>query len=404
MPAMRKTLSDPSRRNVALLALCQALSISTGTMTTATSPIVGHMLLGDDKTLATLPLFLVQLGIMAATVPASFLMRARGRRFGFGTGALICAAGGLVCTAGVYLRSFEVLCLGSFLQGNATGVSWYYRFAAADTASPSFRPKAISLVLAGGVLAGFLGPEAAKWSKDWLAPIAFAGIYLALAIFALVVLLIVQFLQIPKPTAEERSAPGRPLSVILAQPAAKVAVLAGMLGYATMTLLMSATPLAMLACGFAFGESATVIQAHVIAMFLPSFWTGSLIQRFGTVPVILAGALIEALCAGVNLMGIAFTNFIVGLSLLGLGWNFIYIGATALLTETYRPEERAKVQAFNDLLVYTSTAIAAGLSGILQAKVAWSALNMGSLPLMAVVAGAVAWLAITQRRARTAAE
>ena len=390
--------ADPSRRIVALLAVCQVFTMSTSIMSTATSPLAAHMLLGDDKTWATLPLFLLQLGIMTATVPASLLMRAKGRRFGFGTGALICMTGGLICAAAMMIRSFELLCLGSFLQGASSGIGWYYRFAAADTASHEFRPKAISLVLAGGVFAGLLGPQAAKWTVDWFAPMTFAGVYIALSAFAGIVFLIVQWLKIPKPSEEERRTSGRPMSEIAAQPAFKVAVLGAMLGYGTMTLIMSATPLAMLACGFSFAQSATVIQFHVIAMFGPSFFTGSLIKRFGVLTIILTGAAIEALCAIVSLTGVALTNFMIGLTLLGLGWNFIYIGATTLLTETYRPDERAKVQGLNDLLVYTATATAAGLSGILSAKTGWTALNMGTLPLMVIVTGAVLWLATGRRR------
>jgi MFS family permease len=284
------------------------------------------------------------------------------------------------------------------LQGASAAFAWYYRFAAADASPMAFKPKAISLVMAGGVLAGFLGPQLAKWTVHWFDPIAFMGVYVAAALIGLTSLILVQALRIPTPTAEQRAGGGRPLREIARQPAYRVALLSSMFGYAVMTLVMSATPLAMLACGYGFADSATVIQAHIIGMFLPSFFTGSLIARFGVLPVIASGALIELGCALVNLSGVDFKNFLVANALVGLGWNFAYVGGSTLLTRTYTPAERAKVQASHDFVVYAATATAAASAGFLQQRAGWMVINLAAVPVLSVVLGSATWLALRQRR------
>jgi MFS family permease len=396
-------LADPQRRNVAVLAFAQALFMSIQGMGIASTPLAAYMLLGpDEKWLATAPLFFMHLAIMGTTIPASLLMGVLGRRAGFTIGALLgTAAGGVGCYA-MYEQSFPLLCLATVLMGMQAGFFWYFRLAAADAAEPALRAKAISLVMAGGVLAGFLGPQTAKWAVDWLAPVTFAGIYLAMIGFSLSVLALVQLVRIPRLSAAERSAGGRPMTEIVRQPAYRVALTASVCGYAVMTLTMSATPLAMLACGYGFGDSATVIQAHIVAMFLPSFFTGHLIARIGVLPVIAAGGLIELGCALVNLAGVDFANFFIANILVGIGWNFAYVGGSTLLTTTYRPAERAKVQASHDFTVYLATASAAALSGFLQAKAGWTILNLAALPLMATVITVAVWLMLRQRRATMA--
>lgn len=397
------TLAVPQRRNVTVLALAQALFMSVQGMGIATTPLAAYMLLGaDEKWLATVPIFLVHLGIMGTTIPASLLMAAIGRRAGFSVGALLGVAAGLLACFALYERSFPLLCAAAVLQGMQAAFFWYFRLAAADVSAPAFRAKAISLVMAGGVVAGFLGPQTAKWTVDWLAPVTFAGVYLAMAAFSVAVLVLIQLLQIPRLSAAERAAGGRPMSEIARQPAYRVALAASVCGYAVMTLTMSATPLAMLACGFGFSDSATVIQAHIIAMFLPSFFTGHLISRFGVLPIIAAGGVIEFGCAIVNLAGIDFANFLFANILVGLGWNFAFVGGSTLLTTTYTLAERAKVQASHDFVVYASTATAAALSGVLQAKAGWTVINLAALPLMAAVVGAALWLAARQRRVAAA--
>ena len=386
-------LGIPNPRNVTLLAFSQGFFMSVQSMAIATTPLAGHALLGVDKTLATFPLFLNHAGVMLTTIPASFLMAKIGRRGGFSVGALCGVASGSISVAAIYMQSFWLLCLGSLFQGMAAAFAWYFRFAAADATEPALRPKAISLVMLGGVIAGFLGPQTAKWAVHWLDPHVFAGVYVMVAIFSAIVLLLVQGLRIPQLTAAEKAQGGRPMRAIMRQPAYIVALTSSMFGYGVMTLVMSATPLAMFACGFEFQDSATVIQGHVIAMFLPSFFTGHLITRFGVLTIIAAGALIQMLCAIVNLAGIEFWNFFLANALVGLGWNFTFVGGTTLLTTTYTPSERAKTQASHDFAVYGTTATAAGLSGILQANVGWTVVNIAALPLMGAVLAGVIWLA-----------
>jgi len=391
--------TDPSVRNVALLASAQALFMSVQTMASATTPLAAHALLGvDQKWLATMPVFLVQLGIMASTIPASLLMAIVGRRAGFSLGAMLGLLSGAAGIVALYRQSFLLLCLSAILQGGQAGFFFYFRLAAADTGPADVRARAIALVMAGGVLAGLLGPQTAKWSVNWLAPVTFAGVYLAMASFSLAVLLLIQGLRIATLTSAQRGAAGRPLGIIVRQPAFRVALASSVCGYAVMTLTMSATPLAMLACGFGFFDSTTVIEAHVLAMFLPSIVTGHLIARFGVLAIMVAGGLIELGCALVNLAGVGFANFLVANVLVGLGWNFAFVAGSTLLTTTYTPAERAKVQASHDFAVYAATATAAALSGALQAKGGWMVTNLAALPLLATLVVAALWLATQPQR------
>ncbi len=386
------------RRNVALLAFAQALFMTTQAMGIATTPLAGHSLLGADKSLATLPIFLNHAGIMLTTIPASLLMGRIGRRAGFTIGAFLAIVFGLLAVYAIYVRSFEILCVSALLQGSAAAFAWYYRFAAADASPDDFKPKAISYVMAGGIAAGFIGPQIAKSTVDWFAPVTFLGVYVAITIVGVLSVLLMQFLRIPQLSASEKAEGGRPLSVIARQPTYIAALVSSMFGYGVMTLVMSATPLAMLACGFQFGDSATVIQVHIIAMFLPSFFTGQLIQKFGVLTIIATGALIQVGCALVNLAGIDFANFLIANALVGLGWNFTYVGGSTLLTRTYRPAERARVQASHDFVVYATTATAAAAAGFLQQKAGWMAINLAALPLMGIVMLTALWLALKQRR------
>ncbi|MEO0729325.1 MAG: MFS transporter [Pseudomonadota bacterium] len=398
-PISSSWVSDPVRRNVILLAFAQAFFMCVQTMGIATTPLAAYGMLGADKSLATLPIVLVHVGLMAATIPASLLMARIGRRNGFTLGALFGIVCGVVSVVAIYQQSFALLCIGAFLQGISGAFAWYYRLAAADGVEGQFKAKAIALVMAGGVVAGVLGPQTAKWTVDWFDPVLFVGVYVMVSVYSAMMLLVVQGVRIPRLTRAEQSAKGRPLREIARQPNFVVAILSSMFGYAVMTLVMSATPLAMLACGFGFADSATVIQAHVIAMFLPSFFTGHLIQRFGVHTIITVGALLELGCAIVNLSGITFANFLIANILVGLGWNFCYVGGSTLLTSTYEPSERAKVQASHDFAVYATTATAALMSGVLQAQAGWTVVNASSIPLMMIVAGAGLWLMQSQRRA-----
>jgi MFS family permease len=388
------------RRNVLVLALCQAMAMTSMTIMVTVSSLVGQQL-ADDKAFATWPLGLQQIGVMAATFPASLLMRRIGRRAGFSIGALIGIVGAMIQLHAVFHFQFWVFCFGNMLVGVANGFALFYRFAATDTADAAFKSKAISLVMAGGVIAAVLGPQLAKWSHDWFSPVSYAGAFVAIAVMQSLAGLMVQFVRIPRPSAAERSIAGRPLLEIVRQPVFIVAATGSMIGYGVMSLVMTATPLAMVECGFPFGTSAFVIQCHALGMFLPSFFTGHLIARFGVLKVMMAGAVLFAGCVCINLSGVALWQFWSALILLGLGWNFLYVGGSTLLTESYLPEERAKTQAVNDFLVFGMVTIATFASGALHHHYGWDAVNLGVIVPVTIAASMIGWL-LLRRRAATA--
>ena len=386
-------------RDVALLALCQALFLTATAAVIVAAPLVGYGL-ADTKALATLPIGVQMLMMMAATVPASLLMKRIGRREGFTVGAAIGLAGALIAFWGVMAADFALFCLGTALIGIFNGFAQFYRYAAADAASEAFKSRAISLVLAGGVIAS-LGPLLADWSREMFAPIAFAGIFVAVAALYVFTLVVLRFITIPPPDEEERSSGGRPLLAIMRQPTFIIAVLGSVVGFAMMSLLMTAIPLAMHVCGFGFSDSAQTIQWHVLGMFGPAFFTGHLIRRFGTMSVMAAGALLIALCAAANLQGIGLVNFQIGAILLGVGWNFLFTGGTTLVTELHSPAEKAKTQAAHDFIVFGGVAAAALLSGVVHETVGWQTMNYAVLPFLAAVLVGLAWLGFSGRAAAT---
>jgi MFS family permease len=384
------------KKNVLLLAACQAMLMTGGSLLIATSALVGYRL-APDKALATLPLAMQMLASMLTSIPASLLMQRVGRRAGFLLGSSIGIVGAGLAAYAIVTGSFALFTLGAALSGTFAGFGNYYRFAAADVATADYRSTAISYVLAGGVVAAFIGPNLAHWTSTWLvAP--FAGSYLALAGILVLSFGTQLFLDIPRPARETRGG-GRALSIIVRQPVFMVAALGGMFGYGIMALVMTATPLAMHDHHYAFGDTAFVIEWHVLGMFAPSFFTGHLIRRFGVLQVMLAGGLLSAACVGINLTGTSLSHFWLALFLLGMGWNFLFIGATTLLTETYAPEEKAKTQALNDFLVYSMVTIAVLSAGTLQHRLGWQAVNYGVIPLIAVVVLAVAWLLLRRHTA-----
>ena len=372
---------------------------------TATSAIVtsaaliGHSL-AEDKALATLPLAMQFIAVMAITAPASFLMKRIGRRDGFTVGLCIGLVGVFLAIVAIRNSDFVLFCIASFLVGTFNGFGQYYRFAAADTAEDAFKSRAISLVMAGGVIAS-LGPLLANYSKDLLPNNLFAGVYVAIAVLYVASLLTLRFVAIPRPGAAERASGGRPLHVIMRQPVFIVAALGGIVGYMLMSLLMSATPLAMLGAGHDFFNTAQVIQWHVFAMFAPAFFTGHLIRRFGISTIMGAGAVLIAACVAINLAGVDLAYFWVAGMALGVGWCFLFVGATTLVTEAYTPPEKAKTQAANDFLVFGSVACAALLSGMLHEWIGWQVMNYAALPFVAVVL--VALFTMLRRRRRTVA-
>jgi MFS family permease len=261
---------------------------------------------------------------------------------------------------------------------------------------------AISLVLAGGLVGGILGPTTSRLTVELLAP-KFLGTYLSLIGFAVATMLLLRFIRIPTPTASEAAAPGRPLRQIAAQPKFIIAVLSGAIGYGVMNFLMTSTPIAMQVCGHAYADSAFVISSHVVAMFAPSFFTGGLIKRLGVLPVMFIGALLNLFSIGVALSGVSVAQFWWAMVILGVGWNFLYIGGTTLLTETYRPEERAKAQGANDQAIFIMMVISSLTSGATVTAAGWERVNLYALPMVALVAGAIVWVALHQRAHKAAA-
>jgi len=389
-----------TRRNVLILALCQALAMTSTSLMVTVAALVGQML-AADKTLATLPIGVQFTATMATVIPASLLMKRIGRRAGFSVGALLGAAGAGLAVAAIFAGSFVVFCLAGAAVGAALGFAMFYRFAAADAADPTFRGKAISLVLTGGVVAAVAGPQLARWSRDLFQPALFAGCFVAIAGLWLAALLLLQLVDIPRPSELERRAGGRPLAAIVRQPAFVVAALGAMIGYGVMSLVMTVTPLAMIGHAHEFDDAAFVIQWHVLGMYAPSFVTGHLIARVGVLNVLAAGVALIGACVAVNLSGTGVMQFWAALTLLGLGWNFLFIGSTTLLTETYRPEERAKTQALNDFLVFGTVAMSSFASGAVHNHFGWSAVNLAVIAPISAVLIAVLWL--RRRRAALAA-
>ncbi len=389
------------RFQIGLLTLMQALLLTNNATLIAVNGLAG-LQLADNKLFATFPVTGYVLGGAVWAMPAAAFMRRYGRRAGYTVGSLAAIAGAVLAWHAMTIGSLALLCAATFVCGlyNAFGAS--LRFAAADAAEtwrPGFRARAISLVLTGGIAGGVIGPEVSKWSREWL-PAQFAGTYLTLIGFALASLLLAQLLRLEAPRlAAAAAGPARALAEILREPACWVAILCAALAYGVMNLLMVATPLAMEVCSHPYPAAALVIEWHVIGMFAPGFFTGSLIGRFGVLPVIAAGCLLMLGCVAIALSGVELMQFVAALILLGIGWNFMYTGATTLLTSAYRPGEKNKVQGFMDLCVFTVMITSSASSGALLFVNGWSILNLLSLPFVLAALGAVAWLA--RRNSRT---
>ncbi len=380
------------RRNVTLLGVCQALFYMANTIAISTSPLVG-LQYAPSPTLATLPLGAQFLGTMLTTVPASYLMKWLGRQGGLLIGAVFAVLAGLLGAEAIWRGSFLLFVLGGFLYGMFSAFAQYYRFAAADAAdaggaegAAARRARAIAWVMAGGLVAAVIGPELAKATRELLPPYLFAGSYLAIAVLGVASLATLAFLRMPRPSLAERRRGGRPLGEILRTPGAATAVFSAVIAYVTMNLLMTATPLAMAGCGHSFADTARVIQWHVVGMFAPSFVSGHLVARFGAPRVILAGVLFMTLTVAIAESGLEVAHFATALLLLGLGWNLMFVGGTSLLTSCHRPEEKAKVQGFNDLVLFTSVTLSASASGALESVLGWQLMNLLALPGLFLVA------------------
>ncbi|HEY7690033.1 MAG TPA: MFS transporter [Dongiaceae bacterium] len=391
-----------SRRNVFLLAACQALSMTAMTIMVTVAALTGRMLAENDS-LATLPLAFQFLATWLTTIPASSLMQRIGRRSGFSIGASLGVLGAALIALAIIFADFRVMCLGSILVGMCMGFALFYRFAAADAADDAFRAKAISWVISGGVIAALVGPELARHTRDLAGPYLFAGSFLAIAALFALSCMLVQFLRIPRPAAAGSAMRGRPLAEIMAQPKFIVAVLSGMVAYGVMNFIMVATPFAVEDCGFGPDATPGVIQLHALGMFAPAFITGSLINRFGVRRILIAGALLLAGAIAADLTGLTLWNFWIGLTLLGVGWNFLFVGASTLLTEAYRPEERSRIQGINDFFVFGTVACSSFMSGWVYETYGWGIINAVGIPLISLSLLATLWLIWRSRRVAVAA-
>ena len=392
--------ADPNasaRRNALILAAGQALCGASAPIVISQGGFAGTYLLGEGAALATAPVTAYNVGVWMGAVPAAMLMARVGRRNGFVSGALFAATGALLAAWALVGGSFWLLIAALVAVGMGGAFTQQYRFAAADEGTEDFKPRAIAWVLAGGLFAAVIGPQIANNFGDLLAPVQFAGAFLGGAAVLVVGAVVLSFLSLRAPSALAKgelaadARTGRPLRAIAAQPRFKVAVLCAVASYALMSFIMTGAPLAMVDCGHSAIDSTNGIQWHVMAMFGPSFFTGNLIARFGKERIVVAGMAILAVCAVTFLAGLSLANFWIGLVLLGVGWNFGFIGATAMLTDCYRPEERARAQGLNDFLVFGSVALASLMSGFTLNTFGWDWLNWIVFPVVALCLFALAW-------------
>ena len=394
-----------SRRNVAVLVAAQAFLGAQMPMIFTIGGLAGQSL-APNPCLATLPLSLIVLGSMLNATPMAALMQRFGRRAGFWLGTVGGAAGAGVGALGLMHGSFALFLLGAFLTGTYMSAQGFYRFAAADTADADFQPKAISYVLAGGLAAAVIGPQLVKLTAEAMV-IPFLGTYLAVIAINIVGAALFLFLDIPTPPPRDPAHHhGRTRAELLRDPAIAVAVICAMVSYALMNLVMTSTPLAVVGCGFDTGTAADIVTAHVLAMYVPSFFTGHLIARFGVTRIVALGLAILAAAGGVALAGVELTHFFLALVLLGVGWNFGFIGATAMLARAHSAEERGAVQGMNDLMVFGGVTVASLASGGLMncsggsSQEGWVAVNLAMVPFLALAGGALIWLLLRPSETR----
>lgn len=386
-----------AKRNVVVLVLAQAILGAQMPMLFTIGGLAGQSL-ASNVCFATLPITLIVLGSMVAATPISAIMQRFGRRVGFVAGAFAGAVGGAIGAYGLYTASFSIFLIGSFVTGFYMSAHGFYRFAAADTASDAYRPKAISYVMAGGLAAAIIGPQLVKVTADaYVVP--FIGTYLAIIILNIVGSLLFLGLDIPKPAPPTKDqAVGRTRWELITTPRILVSVICATVTYALMNLVMTSTPLAVVGCGYDKADAADIVTAHVLAMYVPSFFTGHLIARFGAQRIMAIGLAILAASGGVALAGVALENFFAALILLGLGWNFGFIGATSMLAAEHTPQERGRMQGLNDLIVFGGVTIASLSSGGLMncsggaPEQGWAAVNLAMLPFLALAGGALIWL------------
>ncbi|SMP12466.1 MFS transporter [Shimia sagamensis] len=391
--------ADDSRakRNVLILVMAQAFLGSQMPLIFTIGGLAGQSL-ASNVCFATLPISLIVLGSMLSATPLSAIMQKYGRRTGFVVGTVGGALGGAVGAYGLYLSSFPIFLFGSLLTGVYMSAQGFFRFAAADTASEAFRPKAISYVMAGGLLSAIIGPQLVKVTSDSMV-VPFLGAYIAVIAINVIGSLLFLFIDIPKPPVPSADAPkGRTRWELITSPRIAVSVICAMVAYALMNLVMTSTPLAVVGCGFEQNDAADVVTAHVLAMFVPSFFTGHLIAKFGVEKILATGILILGLAGGVALQGVELENFFIALILLGLGWNFGFIGATTMLAGAHTVEERGRMQGMNDVIVFGGVTVASLASGGLMncsggdAVTGWTSVNLAMAPFLMLAGGALIWL------------
>ncbi|MGQ0709336.1 MAG: MFS transporter [Rhodoferax sp.] len=383
-------------RSVLLLAGAQALFQTASVMVMTLSGLAGQVL-ASDKRLATLPIALMMVAAAATMIPASLFMQRWGRRAGFALGAALGCSAGLLAATALWMQHFGLFVLANMLVGAYQGFAQYYRFAAADAASAAFKSRAISWVVAGGVVAALAGPNLARVLQG-VGATPFAASYLAIFALSLAALLLVSRLHLAPVAVALAQGPARPLAQVMRQGVFLTALIGSSVGYGIMVMVMTATPLAMQTCGHGLGAAATVIQWHVLGMFVPSFFTGAWIRRFGVLPIMATGTLLLAAHVAVALSGVEFAHFLSGLVLLGLGWNFLFIGGTTLLTESYRPSERAQAQAAHDFIMFGVVSLASFGAGGLLNTWGWQAVNLSALPFLALALLAVLALRLSRGR------
>jgi MFS family permease len=386
-----------AKRNILLLAISQALYSCCVITVFATGSLVGLML-APNAGFATLPITAFVAGSALTTIPASLTMQRIGRIPVFLTGTVACVLGAALAVFAIFTKNFAVFCAACMLQGVFQSTSGFYRFAAVEGALPEMKPLAISWVLTGGVVAAIAGTLIASATSDFFAPFTFAGSYVAVVVIGCIAAVVLTFLRLPKPTVEEVHGVSRPWSELLQQPRLIVAMACATLSYGMMNLMMTAAPVAMVGCGFTKGDASWVIQWHVLAMFVPSFFTGHLIKKFGAERIAGIGMLLLITAGVTGLAGITFGNFAVALVLLGLGWNFGFIGGTTMLTSTYNPAERGKVQGANDFIMSVTVAIASFSSGKILAIAGWNFVNIALFPMAFLALTLIGWQSLKLRR------
>lgn len=392
---------DVEKRNVFLLSGTQALFQTVSVMVITASGYVGWVL-APDRALATLPIAMMMVAVALTMIPASLFMERFGRKAGFMLGSALGTLAGILAASAIWLENFSLFVVANMLVGSYQAFAQYYRFAAADAASVEFKSRAISWVIAGGIVAAVAGPNMVRFTQN-TGSVPFALTYLSMVALGILAMFLVSRMVLPAVNTTETQGTPRALPEIMKQPIFLTALAGSSVGAAVMLLVMTATPLAMQMCGQPIGSAATVIQWHVLGMFIPSFFTGNLIRRFGVLQIMATGVVLLAAHVAIALSGLEFLHFLSGLILLGVGWNFLFIGGTALLTEAYRPSERAKVQAAHDFLMYVAISIATFSSGSLLNSFGWQAVNLAVLPFLVLALVMIVTLGIQRKRAEAIA-